>query len=97
MDLSWLATLTNQSGEIHQGEWQSLLAEEVDHVTVGSPQKREAETIVRICRYIISSDGWYLDNVNTLPKVNKRENFLGLINNSGRKETARPKQIVPAT
>ena len=46
---------------------------------------------------IISSDGWYLDKVNTLPNVNKRENFLGLINNSGRKETARPKQIVPAT
>ena len=37
----------------------------------------------------------YLDNVKTLPSVNSKENFLGLIKSRGKKDTASPKQIVP--
>ena len=37
----------------------------------------------------------YLERVNTLPSVNRRENFLGLTISIGKNETARPKQMVP--
>ena len=39
----------------------------------------------------------YLDSVNTLPRVKRRENFLGLTMIRGKNEIASPKQIVPAT
>ena len=38
---------------------------------------------------------WYLERVNTLPRVKRRENFLGLRRSIGRKDIASPKHIVP--
>ena len=38
----------------------------------------------------------YLDNVNTLPRVKSRENFLGFNMSKGRNDIASPKQMVPS-